>query len=142
MRARSDGKRNRVRFKVESPEIARATLHVALPWYTHIYTLPFLSFYPLLAYAYHVRYDDWIKSEEWTFLFCVLLGASHALSFLVTRWSTAAKAWITTRKVSTFTAFHRSSTNPYFTSQAASVEEADTEDNSSIGTEEIQQVLE
>lgn len=114
-----------MRFKVESPEIARATLHVALPWYTHIYTLPFLSFYPLLAYAYHVRYDDWIKSEEWTFLFCVLLGASHALSFLVTRWSTAAKAWITTRKVSTFTAFHRSSTNPYFTSQAASVEEAD-----------------
>jgi len=98
----SDGKRNRVHFVVESPEIARATLHVALPWYTHIYTLPFLSFYPLLAYAYHVRYDDWIKSEEWTFLFCVLLGASHALSFLVTRWSTAAKVWITTRKVSTF----------------------------------------
>ncbi|KAI6127508.1 cation-transporting ATPase [Pisolithus croceorrhizus] len=90
----------RVPIQVESQEIARATLHVALPWYTHVYTLPFLSLYPLLAYAYYVRYDDWIKSEEWTFLFCVLLGAGHALSFLVTRWSAAAKTWVTTRPAS------------------------------------------
>ncbi|KAG6332982.1 hypothetical protein ID866_6110 [Astraeus odoratus] len=62
-----------VPIEVESREIARATLHVALPWYTHIYTIPFLSLYPLFAYAYYV-------------------------SFLVTRWSSAAKAWITTRK--------------------------------------------
>ncbi|KIJ62125.1 hypothetical protein HYDPIDRAFT_136644 [Hydnomerulius pinastri MD-312] len=87
-----------VSVQVESSEIARASLHVALPWYTHIYTIPFLSLYPLLAYAYYVRYDDWIKSEEWTFLACVSLGAGHALSFLVTRWSAGAKAWITTRK--------------------------------------------
>ncbi|KIK22074.1 hypothetical protein PISMIDRAFT_530560 [Pisolithus microcarpus 441] len=89
-----------VPIEVESQEIAHATLHVALPWYTHVYTLPFLSLYPLLAYAYYVRYDDWIKSEEWTFLFCVLLGAGHALSFLVTRWSAAAKTWVTTRPAS------------------------------------------
>ncbi|KAF8842460.1 endoplasmic reticulum Ca-transporting P-type ATPase [Paxillus ammoniavirescens] len=82
----------------ESSEIARASLHVALPWYTYIYTIPFLSLYPLLAYAYYVKYDDWIQSEEWTFLACVLLGAGHALSFLVTRWSAGAKARITTRK--------------------------------------------
>ncbi|KAG9309968.1 hypothetical protein JVU11DRAFT_10001 [Chiua virens] len=66
----------------------------------HIYTLPFLSLYPLLAYAYYVKYDDWIKSEEWTFLACVSLGAGHALSFLITRWSAGAKAWITTRATS------------------------------------------
>ncbi|KAF9233403.1 hypothetical protein BU15DRAFT_90366 [Melanogaster broomeanus] len=87
-----------VAVHVESSEIARASLHVALPWYTHIYTIPFLSLYPLLAYAYYVRYEDWIKSEEWTFLACVSLGAGHALSFLITRWSAGAKAWITTRK--------------------------------------------
>jgi cation-transporting ATPase 13A1 len=40
-----------------------------------------------------------LRSEEWTFLACVLLGAGHALSFLVTRWSAKAKAWITTREV-------------------------------------------
>lgn len=89
----------RVSIHVDSLEIARASLHVALPWYTHLYTLPFLSLYPLLAYAYYARYDDWIKSEEWTFLACVSLGAGHALSFLVTRWSAGAKAWITTRTV-------------------------------------------
>ena len=89
----------RVSVHVESPEIARASLHIALPWYTHLSALPLLSLYPLLAYAYYVRYDDWIKSEEWTFLACVSLGAGHALSFLVTRWSAGAKAWITTRKV-------------------------------------------
>ncbi|KAH9942697.1 endoplasmic reticulum Ca-transporting P-type ATPase [Amylocystis lapponica] len=84
--------------KVDSPEISAATLHVALPWYLHLYTVPVLSFYPLLGYAYYVRYDDWLQSEEWTFLACVTLGVTHALSFLFTRWSTGAKAWITTRK--------------------------------------------
>ncbi|PCH41918.1 endoplasmic reticulum Ca-transporting P-type ATPase [Wolfiporia cocos MD-104 SS10] len=56
--------------------------------------------YPLLAYAYYVKYDDWLKSEEWTFLACVTVGVTHALSFLFTRWSTGAKAAITTRKAS------------------------------------------
>ena len=87
------------RVDVHSPEIARASLHRALPWYTHLYTLPFLSLYPLLAYAYYIKYDDWLGGEEWTFLACVSLGAGHALSFLVTKWSTAARAWVTTWKV-------------------------------------------
>ncbi|OCH92405.1 endoplasmic reticulum Ca-transporting P-type ATPase [Obba rivulosa] len=85
-------------LQVESNEIAAASLHVSLPWYTHLYTVPFLSLYPLLAYAYYVEYDDWLQSEEWTFLAVVTLCSSHALSFLFTRWSTDAKAWITTRK--------------------------------------------
>jgi cation-transporting ATPase 13A1 len=84
--------------KVHSPEISRASLHVALPWYTHLYTIPFLSLYPVLAYAYYVKYDEWLRSEEWTFLACVSLGAGHALSFLLTKWSAGARAWITTRK--------------------------------------------
>ncbi|KAF8066823.1 endoplasmic reticulum Ca-transporting P-type ATPase [Lyophyllum atratum] len=83
---------------VNSPEIARASLHVYIPWYYHLYTVPFLSLYPLLAYAYYVKYDQWLVSEEWTFLACVSLGAGHALSFLVTKWSAGARAWITTRK--------------------------------------------
>ena len=82
---------------IDSPEIARASLHSSLPWWAHVYTVPFLSLYPLLAYAYFVRYDDWLKSEEWTFLACVGLGAGHALSFLATRWSTTARAFITCR---------------------------------------------
>ncbi|RDX42013.1 endoplasmic reticulum Ca-transporting P-type ATPase [Lentinus brumalis] len=86
--------------KVVSSEITGVSLHVRLPWYTHLYTIPFLCFYPLLAYAYYVKYDDWLQSEEWTFLACVSLGLGHALSFLFTKWNTGAKAWITTRKAS------------------------------------------
>ncbi|KAI0946865.1 hypothetical protein AcW1_010201 [Taiwanofungus camphoratus] len=87
-----------VSVQVQSSEISAATLHIALPWYLHIYAIPCLALYPLLAYAYYVRYDDWLQSEEWTFLACVTVGVTHALSFLATRWHTGAKAWITTRK--------------------------------------------
>ena len=34
--------------------------------------LPLL--YPLLAYAYFIKYVNCLKSEEWTFLACVSLG--------------------------------------------------------------------
>lgn len=52
-----------------------------------------------MAYAYYVKYDEWIKSEEWTFLFCVGLVAGNALAFLATRWSTAVRAWETYKRV-------------------------------------------
>ncbi|EPQ28853.1 uncharacterized protein PFL1_03656 [Pseudozyma flocculosa PF-1] len=80
---------------VQSPEIASVTLHRAIPFHLHLYVLPFLSLYPIAAYAYLVRYDDWIRSEEWTFVYTVGLVTLHALSFLVTKWSIAAKAIIT-----------------------------------------------
>lgn len=52
------------------------------------------ALYPLLYYAYYERYDDWVKSEEWTFIYCVLLFAGHALSFLATAWSSGFNAKI------------------------------------------------
>ncbi|KAG8985011.1 hypothetical protein FRB93_006112 [Tulasnella sp. JGI-2019a] len=81
---------------VASLDIQYASLHTYRPLWLHLYTTPFLALYPVLAYAYYVRYDDWIKSEEWTFLFTVSLGLGHALSFLSTRWHAGAKAAITT----------------------------------------------
>ncbi|KAL0958887.1 hypothetical protein HGRIS_014206 [Hohenbuehelia grisea] len=84
--------------QVLSNEIAAASLHVAIPRVQHLYVAPFLSLYPLLAYAYFVKYDQWLVSEEWTFLACVILGAGHALSFLITKWNSGARAWITTKK--------------------------------------------
>src|SRR6201996_267516 len=89
----------RVSINTVSSEISGTDLRVSIPRWRHIYAAPFLPFYPLLAYAYYVKYDQWLKSEEWTFLACVLLGASHSLSFLVTRWNARAKAWVTTREV-------------------------------------------
>lgn len=89
----------RVAVAVDSPEIARASLHASLSVWAHIYATPCLALYPLLAYAYFVRYDDWLGSEEWTFLACVTLGLGHALSFLATRWSTGVRAFVTCRSV-------------------------------------------
>lgn len=87
-----------VSVTVESSDIARASLHTYISWHWHLYGLPFISLYPILAYAFFVKYDTWLVSEEWTFLACVTLGVGHALSYLVTRWNAAARAWITTRK--------------------------------------------
>ncbi|KAF9000770.1 endoplasmic reticulum Ca-transporting P-type ATPase [Hymenopellis radicata] len=91
-----------VSVAVDSFEIAGASLHTTIPAWRHLYAVPFLSLYPLLAYAYYVKYDEWLVSEEWTFLACVSLGAGHALSFLVTKWSAGARAWVTTNKASSY----------------------------------------
>ncbi|THU93320.1 cation-transporting ATPase [Dendrothele bispora CBS 962.96] len=88
----------RVAVVVDSPEISRASLHVSIPWYHYIYATPFLCLYPVLGYAYFIKYDQWLVSEEWTFLACITLGVSHALSFLVTRWSAGIRTWVETRK--------------------------------------------
>ncbi|CED85345.1 endoplasmic reticulum ca-transporting p-type atpase [Phaffia rhodozyma] len=80
---------------VQSPEIEALKLHNPLPWYLRLYSVPFLSLYPVLAYAYYVKYDSWLQSEEWTFLACLTLGAGHVLSFLLTQWSIAMKARLT-----------------------------------------------
>lgn len=58
------------------------------------------ALYPLLWYAYHYRYKDWIQSEEWTFIYCVLVFGGHVLSFLATRWSNAIRAKLCYRTVS------------------------------------------
>ena len=93
------------------------------PPLVHPPTLPFLSLYPLLAYAYYIKYDDWLGGEEWTFLACVSLGAGHALSFLITKWSGGARAWITTRKVCCH--YRRSLVPSSSRIQAHSIEQAD-----------------
>lgn len=95
----TDYEASRASVSVVSPEIERASLHIAIPRYIHLYAVPFLSLYPVLAYAYFVKYEDWLGSEEWTFLACTTLGVCHALSFLSTRWNAGARAWVTTKKV-------------------------------------------
>ncbi|KZW01434.1 hypothetical protein EXIGLDRAFT_760924 [Exidia glandulosa HHB12029] len=85
--------------ELRSPKIASASLHAYRPLWTHIYAVPFALLYPLLAYTYYVRYDDWLGSEEYTFVATVGLCASHGLSFLATRWSIRMRAALTCRSV-------------------------------------------
>lgn len=84
---------------MQSPDIARVTLHRRIPLEWHVYATPMALLYPVWLYGYFFRYDTWFKSEEWTFVYTVALVAGHALSFLVTRWSVGAKALITCTKV-------------------------------------------
>ncbi|KAG1851058.1 hypothetical protein DFJ58DRAFT_842253 [Suillus subalutaceus] len=72
----------RASVTVQSNKIANAALHVTLPWYTHLYTIPFFSLYPLLAYR-GVNFPG----------LCILCAQVS--------WSLdgVAKAWITMRKV-------------------------------------------
>lgn len=87
-------------LSLSSKEIKYAETRTSIPTYLHLYAVPALIFYPILAYAYFIAYDTWLGGEEWTFLATVGLGAGHALSYLVTKWSAGAKAAITTRAVS------------------------------------------
>ncbi|EIW70519.1 hypothetical protein TREMEDRAFT_43233 [Tremella mesenterica DSM 1558] len=77
---------------IVSQEIEKISLHNPIPLKYRLYGLPFLSLYPVLYYAYYHKYDTWVVSEEWTFIYCVLLFAGHALSFLATRWSSGIRA--------------------------------------------------
>ncbi|GAA5974104.1 hypothetical protein JCM11641_003436 [Rhodosporidiobolus odoratus] len=77
---------------VQSPDIASTVLLNPLPLWARSYVLPWLVLYPIAYHAFYNRYDDWIKSIEWTFLLCILLFGGHALSFLFTRWSIAFKS--------------------------------------------------
>ncbi|GAA5826152.1 hypothetical protein JCM11251_007183 [Rhodosporidiobolus azoricus] len=86
---------------VDSPDIAKLVLTVELPLWARVYVLPWLLAYPLAYHAFYNRYDDWIKSIEWTFLLCIVLFGGHALSFLFTRWSMNFRSRGEARRVST-----------------------------------------
>ena len=85
---------------MQSDEIASVTLHKQSPLLWHVYVTPFLVLYPLWAYAYFMRYEQWVKSEEWTFVITASLLLVHALSYLATHWSVRAKALFTSTSVS------------------------------------------
>ncbi|GAA94246.1 hypothetical protein E5Q_00895 [Mixia osmundae IAM 14324] len=77
---------------IRSSEIKQLTLHRGLPSLLHIYVLPFLAAYPYAIHIYTNRYDQVLGDQANTFLLCLVLFGSHALSFLSTRWSTGIRA--------------------------------------------------
>ncbi|EJT45920.1 hypothetical protein A1Q1_05645 [Trichosporon asahii var. asahii CBS 2479] len=71
---------------IKSPEIESLQLNPAL--------------WPALFYAYNFAYDKYIGSEEWTFIYCVIVFGGHLLSFLATRWSNNVRAVLCYRPAS------------------------------------------
>ena len=88
-------------LRIKSDEIRSLELLNPLPIWSKVYVLPFLVLYPLATYAYTAKYQEWLNEEQAnTFLVCLALFGSHALSFLGTKWSASYRARTTCVKVS------------------------------------------
>ena len=84
---------------VSSSLITRITLHNPLPRWAHAYALPFIPLYPFFAVIYFFNYDEYIGSEEWTFVYLGSLITIHALTWLCVQWSVNLEALFTATKV-------------------------------------------
>lgn len=78
---------------IDSPLIIDCSLHKHLERRFHPYFLPFVFLYPAWYYIYTCRYDEYLGSEEWTFVSIVTLVTSQALLWLSGHWSISAKAY-------------------------------------------------
>jgi cation-transporting ATPase 13A1 len=76
-----------------------ASTHVKHPWVARLYVSPFFVLYPLWLAVYQRAYDDYLGSEEWTFLTLGGLIAVNLLMYLASQWSVTARAWMAYAKV-------------------------------------------
>ncbi|KAG0244727.1 hypothetical protein BGX31_008616 [Mortierella sp. GBA43] len=83
---------------VQTKLVAASSLHSKLPRVQHAYVWPFFFLYPAWAFIYLFRYDEWIKSEEITFVTLGSLLTINALLFLTCQWSVSIKASLTCKK--------------------------------------------
>ncbi|KAF9098989.1 hypothetical protein BGX23_004524 [Mortierella sp. AD031] len=83
---------------VQTKLIKTSSLHSRLPRSQHAYVWPFFFLYPAWSFIYFFRYDEWIKSEEITFVTLGLLLTTNAMLFLTCQWSVSVKASLTCRK--------------------------------------------
>lgn len=84
---------------VQTKLITASSLHTRLPRSQHAYVWPFVFLYPAWIFVYLFRYDEWIRSEEITFVTLGLLMTIHSLLFLTCQWSVSIKASLTCKKV-------------------------------------------
>ncbi|KAF9971052.1 hypothetical protein BGZ73_006069 [Actinomortierella ambigua] len=85
---------------VQTKLVKASSLHTRLPRIQHLYAWPFMILYPLWTFVYFFKYDDWIKSEEITFVTLGSLLTINALLFLAGQWSVSIKAAVTCKKES------------------------------------------
>lgn len=77
---------------VDSDLVVNASLHRHLERRFHPYVSPFVLLYSLWYYVYLYRYDQYLGSEEWTFLTLITLISAQSLLWLSGHWSIEAKA--------------------------------------------------
>lgn len=84
---------------VNAKSITQSSLHTRKSLLWHGYVWPFLCLYSLWLYIYIYAYEEYLASEEWTFLTLVSLITMNALIFLSCQWSVRAKAFFTCETV-------------------------------------------
>lgn len=85
---------------VSSTLVSSLSLHNPLPRWAHAYILPFIPLYPIFGAIWLFKYDEYIGSEEWTFVYLGSIITLNALAWLFVQWSVTFEALFTATKVS------------------------------------------
>jgi cation-transporting ATPase 13A1 len=83
---------------VDTPQIKQSSLHNPLPLQLHTYVWPFLILWPAFSAIYlsPTRYETYIQSSEWTFVWMASIFTFQALFWLMTKWNVNLKSAFTT----------------------------------------------
>ncbi|RAR09727.1 cation-transporting ATPase 4 [Stemphylium lycopersici] len=78
--------------------IKQASLHNPLPLQLHTYIWPFLIIWPAFSAVYFSpqRYEQYIQSSEWTFVWVASITTFQSLFWLMTHWNVNLKSAFTT----------------------------------------------
>ncbi|KAF2127493.1 cation-transporting ATPase 4 [Dothidotthia symphoricarpi CBS 119687] len=85
---------------VDNPQIAQSSLHNPLPLQLHTYIWPFLIVWPAFSAIYlsAERYEKYIQSSEWTFVWMSSIITVQSLVWLMTQWNINLQSAFTTLK--------------------------------------------
>lgn len=85
---------------VDDTQIKSATLHNPLPLTLHAYVWPFTIIWPIFIAVYlsTERYDKYLGSQEWTFVWSGSITTLQALAWLTTKWNVNLRALFTSTK--------------------------------------------
>ncbi|KAF1850776.1 cation-transporting ATPase 4 [Cucurbitaria berberidis CBS 394.84] len=83
---------------VDDPKIQQSSLHNPLPLQLHTYVWPFLIIWPAWSAIYlsTERYEKYIQSSEWTFVWVATILTFQSLFWLMTHWNVNLKSAFTT----------------------------------------------
>ncbi|KAF3044975.1 hypothetical protein E8E11_007827 [Didymella keratinophila] len=85
---------------VADKQVRDSSLHQPLPWQLHLYVWPFLIVWPAFSSIYFpkAQYEQYIQSQEWTFVWVGSIVTVQSLVWLLTQWNINLKTLFTTTK--------------------------------------------
>lgn len=88
---------------MSNASIAKASLHNPLPLYLHTYVWPFAIIWPIFLRYYldPAKYDEYIQSSEWTFVWTGSIITVQSLIYLCTHWDVNLRSLFTSTSAKT-----------------------------------------